>query len=652
MANTVWIAYLYALNAIAIMTAIVILVSTLDDLTLDACYWSFEIGRVLRREKTPTIDIGMLRAQEERYLALMVPAWKEYDVIAKMIENTLATIEYERYVIFVGTYHNDAETTAEVERMVRRYPGRVTRATVMNDGPTCKADCLNWIIEAILRYEATHHIQFAGVVMHDCEDVIHPVELKYLSYAIADSDLVQLPVLSLPRKWNEFVAGCYMDDFSETHQKDVPARARLTGVVPGAGVASCYSRRAIEAAMKERDGCPFNTSSLTEDYDFSFRLRDLGMKETFARFPLSDIPHDAGATRANGKVANRNLLATREYFPKTFRTAYRQRARWILGISFQGWEQLGWKGNFLTRYMFFHDRKGIVTSLFSVVAYGVLINFVSISALQQLGHVVPVSASLVTVGDWMAPLLWVNTVMLVVRAGQRYYFVSKLNGPLQGLLSIPRMFVNNLINFYAVCRAWRIYIGHLVSGKPIAWDKTSHTYLSNAELGKARLKIGEILVGWGVVSLEQLQASLEKQLTCGKRLGELLIEISAISTESLADAIAEQAELPRVSLGNVAVGHFADSLAFELQYAYRAVPFSTADDGTLNVAVGRPLTPDEQDIVRRGAKANVAYFIACDAEIAAELARHSRFVELARARDADDTTSHGSPVKKPSGQQA
>ena len=49
----------------------------------------------------------------------------------------------------------------------------------------------------------------------------------------------RLPVLSLPRKWNEFVAGCYLDDFSETHQKDVPVRARLTGIVPGAGVASC-----------------------------------------------------------------------------------------------------------------------------------------------------------------------------------------------------------------------------------------------------------------------------------------------------------------------------------------------------------------------------------------------------------------------------
>ncbi|HIH2746228.1 TPA: glycosyl transferase family protein [Burkholderia lata] len=652
MDHMIWSAYLYALNLVTIVTAIVILVSTLDDLTLDACYWSFEIGRILRREKSQTIDIGMLRTLEERHLALMVPAWKEYDVIAKMIENTLATLEYERYVIFVGTYHNDAETTAEVERMVRRYPGRVTRATVMNDGPTCKADCLNWIVEAILRYEAVHHIQFAGVVMHDCEDVIHPVELKYLNHAVAESDLVQLPVLSLPRKWNEFVAGCYLDDFSETHQKDVPVRARLTGIVPGAGVASCYSRRSIEAAMKERNGCPFNTSSLTEDYDFSFRLRDLGMKETFARFPLSDIARDTGRERAGGSVVNRNLLATREYFPKTFRTAYRQRARWILGIAFQGWEQLGWKGNLLTRYMFFHDRKGIVTSLFSVIAYGVLLNFLLLAALQKAGHAIPAGATALAAGSWVAPLLWVNTAMLFARAGQRYHFVSKLNGPVQGLLSIPRMFVNNLINFYAVCRAWRIYLGHLVSGKPIAWDKTSHTYLSNQELGKARLKIGEILVGWGVVTLEQLQASLEKQLVCGKRLGELLIEGSALSTESLADAIAEQAELPRVCLGNVAVGHFADSLAFELQYAYRAVPFSTADDGTLNIAVGRPLTSDEQDVVRRGARTKVAYFIACDLEITAELARHSRFVELARVRDGDPAAQQGAPAKKPSGEQA
>jgi bacteriophage N4 adsorption protein B len=624
-ATSFWTVYGDGLGALAWLTAIVILISTIDDLFLDACYWLGQIKRALLGEKEPPVDAATLRMLDEQYLALMVPAWKEYDVIAKMIENTLATLEYERYVIFVGTYHNDPETTAEVERMVRRYPARVTRATVLNDGPTCKADCLNWILSAILRYEATHRIRFAGVVMHDCEDVIHPIEFKYFNHAVEQGDLVQLPVLSLPRKWHEFVAGTYLDDFSETHQKDIPTRQRLTGIVPGAGVASCYSRRAIEALMAAREGKPFNTDSLTEDYDFSFRLKALGMRETFAHFPIADAGgRDAAGVRAPAV----NLLATREYFPSTLRTAYRQRARWILGIAFQGWQHLGWKGGLLDRYMFFRDRKGMVTSIFSMVAYGLLFNYLGIAALQATGHA-PASqfddAGLT--GEWLVPLMLVNSALLAFKLVQRCYFVARLNGPMQGLLALPRIPVNNLINFLAVCRAWRIFVRHLVTGKPIAWDKTSHVYLSNEALGKARRKLGEILIGWGVLTQAQLEDCFARQTTCGRRLGELLLEMDAVSAETLADALAEQAELPRVSLANVAAGHFSESLAFELQRTYRVVPFSMGEDGTLNVAVGSPLNENEQDIVRRGAGVNVAYFITSDAEITTELARHAHFVQ-------------------------
>ncbi|WP_090872264.1 glycosyl transferase family protein [Paraburkholderia diazotrophica] len=633
-----WIWYFEVLNIVALLTAVVIFISTVDDLMLDSYYWLFQIKRFLSGKKSVSIDVAQLRSLEEKYLAIMVPAWKEYDVIARMIENTLSTMEYERYVIFVGTYHNDAETTSEVERMVRRYPHRVTRATDLNDGPTCKADCLNWIIAAILRYEQTHHISFAGVVMHDCEDVIHPIELKYFNYAIAEHDLVQLPVLSLPRKWSEFVAGTYMDDFSETHQKDMPTRQRLTGVVPGAGVASCYSRRAIEAVMAEREGRPFNTDSLTEDYDFSFRLRALGMKEMFAHFPMTEAATGDTASRAIRRASASNLLATREYFPSTFRTAYRQRARWILGIAFQGWQQLRWQGNFWTRYMFFRDRKGMVTSIVSVIAYVVLLNYLVLASLHATLSAAPADMSNSVLDTWLYPLLSVNAALLFVRLAERYYFVSKLNGPLQGLLSVPRIFVNNFINFFAVCRAWRIFLKHLATGKPIAWDKTSHTYLSSEELGKARRKLGEILVGWGLLSTAQVEEYLTRQASSGKRLGELLVESDAISTETLADALADQADLPRVSLNNVAAGHFSETLAFELQHAYRAVPFSVSDDGTLNVAVGSPLSEDEREIVKRGVPSNVAYFIASDFDLTAELARHARFDELERSRSAGDSS--------------
>ena len=647
---SMWGSYVDGLNAVAMAAAIVIFISTLDDLFLDGCYWLSEIGRMLRGESSASVDAQALRDLDEQYLAIMVPAWKEYDVIAKMIENTLATMEYEHYVIFAGAYHNDAETTAEVERMVRRHPGRVVRATVLNDGPTCKADCLNWIIAAIRRYETTHRLQFAGIVMHDCEDVIHPIELKYFNYAIVDHDLVQLPVLSLPRKWNEFVAGTYMDDFSETHQKDIPSRQLLTGIVPGAGVASCYSRRAIETVSVERGGKPFNTSTLTEDYDFSFRLRELGMKEMFARFPIAEAAREKVRQHRRHRrhaASARNLLATREYFPSTLRTAYRQRARWILGISFQGWQQLGWRGSWRDRYMFFRDRKGMVTSLITIVAYAVLINYLALAGLRAAGLAPPVAVGGGLVSGSLAPLLAINTVMLALRLGERFYFVAKLNGALQGALSLPRMFVNNLINFLAVSRAWRIFINHLVTGKPIAWDKTSHTYLSNDQLGKARRKLGEILVEWGVVTLAQIEACLARQAECGRRLGELLLEAEAVGDETLADALAEQAELPRVSLANVAAGHFKAAFALELQQNYRAVPFSTADDGTLNVAVGRPLTEDERETIKRAAGCNVAYFVASDAEISAELARHARRADLDREAGIAAQASKAAPSAKP-----
>ena len=48
-------------------------------------------------------------------------------------------------------------------------------------------------------------------------------------------------------------------------------------------------------------------------------------------------------------------LGVREYFPDTFRTAYRQKARWTLGIGLQGWSQVGWEGSLATKYLLFRD---------------------------------------------------------------------------------------------------------------------------------------------------------------------------------------------------------------------------------------------------------------------------------------------------------
>lgn len=631
MSHAVWEAYLALLNTMTVATALVILISTADDFFLDAFYWVRELWlwHSEDRRLPATISAQTLREREERHLAIMVPAWKEYDVIAKMVENTLATMEYTRYIIFAGAYRNDAETTTEVDRMVRRYPGRVVRAAVTHDGPTCKADCLNTIIQTIVRYEAGHGIRFAGVIMHDCEDVIHPLELKYFNYFIGDQDLVQLPVLSLERKWYEWVAGTYMDDFSETHQKDLVAREALTGTVPGAGVALCYSRRAIEAVMKVRGDAPFNTGMLTEDYDFSFRLRELGMREAFVRFPICETTEPA--TDASGKLRTRwrlgrrrgvrpQLLATREYFPSTFRTAYRQRARWILGIAFQGWLQMGWDGDLVARYFFFRDRKGVVTALFSIFAYVLSLNYLMLAWAWRAGWLHLDGAQFVVASSWMQSMLAVNAVLLFNRLAQRVYFVGRLNGPLQGMLCLPRLVINNFINFFSVCRAWKIFLIYCMTGKPIAWDKTQHTYLSNDALGRTRCRLGETLIRWEALTQPQLDQALAIQQQTGKRLGQILLQEGMVTPDTLADALAEQADLPRVSLTNVVLGALVDCLPRDLAVRHHVVPFSIGEDGSLNIAVSELPDGEVLEELARAAGRKVACFMACDHEMSAELA--------------------------------
>jgi adsorption protein B len=43
------------------------------------------------------------------------------------------------------------------------------------DGPTTKADCLNHLYDALLAYETSSGRSPVAVVLHDAEDVVHPL---------------------------------------------------------------------------------------------------------------------------------------------------------------------------------------------------------------------------------------------------------------------------------------------------------------------------------------------------------------------------------------------------------------------------------------------------------------------------------------------
>src|SRR5207253_2362979 len=73
------------------------------------------------------------------------------------------------------------------------------------------------------------------------------------------------------------------------------------------------------------------------------------------------------------KDANGELIATRSYFPRSFKAAVRQKTRWTIGIALQGWEKAGFKGRLATRYCLYRDRRILSVGAITVLAYATLL---------------------------------------------------------------------------------------------------------------------------------------------------------------------------------------------------------------------------------------------------------------------------------------
>ncbi|MDP1954149.1 MAG: glycosyl transferase family protein [Polaromonas sp.] len=565
--------YYAALEMLAAGVAVLIFISSVDDLFIDLWYWIRRGFRSLTvKRQYSAMTAAHLREKSEQPLAIMVPAWLEYDVIASMIENMVEVLEYQHYVVFVGTYINDAKTIEEVERMQKRYK-QLHRVEVPHAGPTCKADCLNWVVDAIFAYEKEHGMAFAGVVLHDSEDVLHPLELKFFNYLLPRKDMIQLPVASLEREWYELVAGTYMDEFAESHAKDMVVRESVAGVVPSAGVGTCFSRRALQALVGSTRNKPFNTDSLTEDYDVGNRLAQLGMQAIFGVFP---VRYRVTRTAWFGRQATREVmvrmpLAVREFFPDTFEQAYRQKARWVLGIGLQSWEQIAWKGSIAARYLLLRDRKSTVTALVNVLGYVLVVQFMVFHIGLWTGWWNVFYPSLFAENSWWRVLIYLNAVSLVIRCGHRVYFTTILYGWEHGLMSLPRMVVSNFVNFMAVARAWRLYLSYLFRGKALAWDKTMHDFPTGGQLPRRRQRLGELLQSWQAVDETILSRALKEQATTEMPLGQILISHGWLDEDTLAEAIAYQAGLTRTRLTEEMVMSHAGAVPKDFGTRFRAV---------------------------------------------------------------------------------
>jgi adsorption protein B len=437
---------------LALFAGVGFLLFGINDLLVDIIYFGRAAWRALViYPRYPRAFASELpESAEPGFFALLVPAWDEASVIASMLRATLGRLEYSNYRIFVGHYRNDPATAAAI---VSIGDPRIEMVPVEADGPTTKADCLNHLYDALIAYETATGCSTKGVVLHDAEDVIHPLELKIFDRLIGRAAVIQLPVLPLPDPDSRWISGHYCDEFAEAHVKELVVREAVGAAIPLAGVGCAIARRPLAQLAAMADGRPFSGNSMTEDYEVGLKIGAIGLRTMFVRIPA--------------RPGERGMVASRGHFPATLGCAVRQKARWLGGIALAGWDRLGWSGGIGERWMRLRDRRGPLAALLLLAAYGAALMWSQIWLAEALGA--PIKARL---DPALITLLMINGWLLLWRILMRAVFTASAYGFLEGLRSIPRLVVGNVIAMLAAARAVSLHVG----GGAKRWDKTRHIF--------------------------------------------------------------------------------------------------------------------------------------------------------------------------------
>lgn len=527
------------------IVATAILINGIDDLLIDIYYYILQTYKLFFiRKKYKPLSEHQLREKPRQRIAVLLPAWHESKVISKMVQNTFETVDYDLYDVFIGVYPNDDATIAAVEDIAAKNT-RVHRITLPHDGPTNKSDCLNWIIAGIKKYEKEKGLRFEIFVLHDAEDIIHPLSFLLINYLIPRFPMVQIPVLPFYVPYSKMTAGTYLDEFAQNHLKDLIVREHFSKMIPGAGVGTAISRDSLNRLAEKYNNEIFNTKTFTEDYDMSFRLYELRSRSIILQFFVERaklLPPNFFRKEPKTKIV-KELVCTREYFPDKFSTAIKQKTRWVLGIVFHGWINQGWGENWRIRYMLWRDRKAVIVNFFDILGY-----FIFIGILFGAGRSVNSEGVLVwnaAYGTALWKIIVADAILLLNRMFQRAVMVFRVAGPIHAVLSIPRMAWGNIINCTAVFRATYQYFNARITGKKLIWAKTEHVFPSEEQLNLYKRKLGDLLLSKRIITVTQLQHALKTQSEKGKKLGELLVELGYISEEQLEAALTEQGSLKK-----------------------------------------------------------------------------------------------------------
>ena len=135
------------------------------------------------------------------------------------------------------------------------------------------------------------------------------------------------------------------------------------------------------------------------------------------------------------------------------------------------------------------------------------------------------------------------------------------------------------------------------------------TTMPYTEGGGTRSQLGELLVGAQLITHAQLAEALLQQSTSGKRLGNLLVDLGAISERDLARELSVQLSIPLIDLSQqVPANDAIETLPESFARSELAIPI-TIDDNDVTIAVADP-TSELADTLAKTTNRHVQLVIA------------------------------------------
>jgi len=139
----------------------------------------------------------------------------------------------------------------------------------------------------------------------------------------------------------------------------------------------------------------------------------------------------------------------------------------------KAWEQSRWKGSFWIIENYIKDRKTFFAMAVTFLGYLVLL-YMLIFWAEEAGYFPHWLEAVVLPGTLLFYLIAIDMFFLITNLLLRFSFMTHVYGPIAGLLSLPRIFVVNIINGLAAYRAFSQYINSKRTGQILRWEKTQH----------------------------------------------------------------------------------------------------------------------------------------------------------------------------------